>query len=75
VLLSLLLQQQQQASPADSHASVVSIGSICTPASVLTAANVSARRLDFAGEQRLVVRLQQNSSSSSSSVWYNMLPS
>jgi hypothetical protein len=59
VLLSLLLQQQL-ASPADSHASVVSIGSICTPASVLTAANVSARRLDFAGEQRVVVRLQQN---------------
>ncbi|WIA33416.1 hypothetical protein OEZ86_006550 [Tetradesmus obliquus] len=38
---------QQLASPADSHTSVVSIGSVCTPASVLTAANVSARRLDF----------------------------
>ncbi|WIA13276.1 hypothetical protein OEZ85_006862 [Tetradesmus obliquus] len=37
----------QLASPADSHTSVVSIGSVCTPASVLTAANVSARRLDF----------------------------
>ncbi|KAF6257470.1 hypothetical protein COO60DRAFT_1229190 [Scenedesmus sp. NREL 46B-D3] len=38
---------QQLGSPADSHASEVSIGSICTPAGVLSAANVSARRLDF----------------------------